>query len=248
MKITIITVVLNCANTIECTMRSVLSQTHKDIEYIIVDGNSSDNTLKIVREWEPKFEGKMRIFSEPDTGVYNAINKGISAATGDVIGLLHADDFYSNETVLESVAQGLSYKWVDVVYGDSHFVDSKDIAKTIRLYSARKFTPDKLRYGFAPSHPTLYCRRNLFDRYGLYKENYIVAADFEMFVRLFRHSSVLSKYLAIDMVTMRIGGLSTQWKHRLTTNIIEKRRALRENNLKISLFSLFRKYYYILNQ
>ncbi|MEG1540277.1 MAG: glycosyltransferase, partial [Muribaculaceae bacterium] len=182
-----------------------------------------------------------------DTGVYNAINKGITLAKGDVIGLLHADDLFSCDSILERVARGLTDKWVDLVYGDVVFVDSKDTSKVVRKYSARRFTPDKLRYGYAPPHPSLYCKKELFERYGLYKENYITAADFEMFVRLFRHSSVLSKYLPIEMVIMRMDGISSQWKHRLTTNVFEKRRALRENNVRISLFSLLRKYYYLLN-
>lgn len=245
MKISIITVVKNNCKTISETLESVLNQTYTDYEYIIIDGGSDDGTLDIIKKWSLKFDGKMKYYSSPDTGVYNAMNKGITLAEGDVIGLLHADDFYTDKNVLKSIADNMAEKWVDLVYGDICFVNNRDKTKVTRYYSARKFTPDKLRYGFAPPHPSLYCRKELYRRYGLYKENYIIAADFEMFVRFFRHSKVLSKYIPLNMVTMRKGGISTSWKHILSTNIKEKLRALRENNMRASVFLLVRKLIYV---
>lgn len=245
MKVSIITAVKNNCRTISETLESVLNQTYTNYEYIIIDGGSDDGTLDIIRSWAPKFDGKMKYYSAPDKGVYNAINKGITLATGDVIGFLHADDFYTDNNVVKAIADSMSDKRVDLVYGDICFVGNKDKKRVTRYYSSKKFTPDKLKYGFAPPHPSLYCRRELYKIYGLYKENYIIAADFEMFVRLFRHSKVLSKYIPLNMVTMRKGGISTSWKHILSTNIREKLRALRENNIKGSVFLLIRKLNYV---
>ncbi len=246
MTISLITVVLNRAETIGHTLQSVLNQTYKSIDYVIIDGGSTDGTINIIKEWLPKFNGKVTFVSEPDSGVYNAINKGISHCKGDIVGILHADDFFTSNDVLEKVANGFKDKWVSLVYGNLHYIDFNNPPRIVRQYRSSSFTPDKLRFGFAPPHPTMYCRRSLYTRYGLYKENYKVAADFEMFARLLAHSNILIKYIPIDMVTMRTGGLSTQWKHRLTTNLFEKLRALRENHINTSIFALLKRYYYII--
>lgn len=246
MKISIITVVLNMASTIEKTLESVYNQTFTDYEYIIIDGGSTDGTKDLIMKWAPLFDTKMRIFFEKnDSGIYNAINHGISVAKGDIVGFIHADDHLKDNTIFQLVIDSMENKWVDLVYGNVDFVSNRNTNKIVRHYNSHRFTPDKLRYGFAPPHPSLYCKRKLYKLYGLYKEDYITAADFEMFARLFSHSKINYKFIPHTMVVMRQDGLSNKWRHRLSTNIFEKRRALRENHINVSIFALLRKYYYI---
>ena len=154
MKISVITATFNSGKTLRDTIESVLRQTYRDIEYIIVDGASRDDTLDIIREYEPMFGGRMRWISEPDRGIYDAMNKGIGMATGAVVGLLNSDDFYTDECVLERVAAEIMD--VDAVYGDIHYVDDGDLTKCVRYYSSKGFRRWKMRMGFMPAHPSFY--------------------------------------------------------------------------------------------
>ena len=209
MKITIVTTTYTSADTVRHTFESVLAQTHKDIEYWVIDGGSEDDTLGLIKEYEPLFEGRMKWISEPDDGLYDALNKGISRATGDVVGILNSDDFYTSPTVLEQVAAGFSDD-VDAVYGDIHFVRPSDLDKCVRYYSSKLFRPWALRFGFMPAHPSFYVRREVYERCGGYALDYKLAADYDMMVRLFYKEKIRYRYLSVDMVTMRTGGMSTK--------------------------------------
>ena len=209
MKITIVTTTYNSASTLRDTMESVLAQTHKDIEYWVIDGGSEDDTLGLIKEYEPLFDGRMKWISEPDNGLYDALNKGISRATGDVVGILNSDDFYTSSTVLEQVAAGFSDD-VDAVYGDIHFVRPSDLGKCVRYYSSKLFRPWALRFGFMPAHPSFYVRREVYERCGGYALDYKLAADYDMMVRLLYKEKIRCRYLSVDMVTMRTGGMSTK--------------------------------------
>ena len=209
MKITIVTTTYNSADTVRHTFESVLAQTHKDIEYWVIDGGSEDDTLGLIKEYEPLFDGRMKWISEPDNGLYDALNKGISRATGDVVGILNSDDFYTSPTVLEQVAAGFSDD-VDAVYGDIHFVRPSDLGKCVRYYSSKLFRPWALRFGFMPAHPSFYVRREVYERCGGYALDYKLAADYDMMVRLFYKEKIRYRYLSVDMVTMRTGGMSTK--------------------------------------
>ena len=209
MKITIVTTTYNSASTLRDTMESVLAQTHKDIEYWVIDGGSEDDTLGLIKEYEPLFDGRMKWISEPDNGLYDALNKGISRATGDVVGILNSDDFYTSPTVLEQVAAGFSDD-VDAVYGDIHFVRPSDLGKCVRYYSSKLFRPWALRFGFMPAHPSFYVRREVYERCGGYALDYKLAADYDMMVRLLYKEKIRCRYLSVDMVTMRTGGMSTK--------------------------------------
>lgn len=209
MKITIVTTTYNSASTLRDTMESVLAQTHKDIEYWVIDGGSEDDTLGLIKEYEPLFDGRMKWISEPDNGLYDALNKGISRATGDVVGILNSDDFYTSPTVLEQVAAGFSDD-VDAVYGDIHFVRPSDLGKCVRYYSSKLFRPWALRFGFMPAHPSFYVRREVYERCGDYALDYKLAADYDMMVRLLYKEKIRCRYLSVDMVTMRTGGMSTK--------------------------------------
>ncbi len=245
MKISVITVTLNNSIALEKTIKSVMEQTYSDIEHIIIDGGSIDGSLAIIKRWQQRFPDKIKYVSEADSGVYNAINKGIALATGDIIGLLHGNDFFSSDGILAQMVEKMNETKAPMIYGDIHYINPQD-GNTVRNYSARDFSPEMLRKGIAPPHPSLYLRREIFKRHGVYKEDYRVAADFEMFVRLMLVNDVKAVYLPADMVTMTTGGLSTRLRHRLITNTAEKYRALKENGIKTNLFTLLMRYFYIL--
>ncbi len=243
MKITIITATRNNASTIGKTIESVINQTHPDIDYIIIDGASTDNSIAVISHYQQLFPDKIRFLIEPDSGVYNAINKGIATANGEIIGTLHGNDRFTSPYIIEQVAKAMESTDIKMVYGDVHYTTLNG-DKTTRYYSAKDFTPDMLKIGIAPPHPSLYLRREIFERYGLYKEDYLIGADFEMFIRLMLIHRIKGTYLPLDMVTMTTGGLSTRLYHRIFTNNREKRRALKENSIPIGYFSLLKRYLY----
>lgn len=181
MKISLITVTYNSGKTLSDTIQSVLSQSYTNIEYIIIDGLSQDNTIDVIKKYELDFEGRMMWISEKDRGLYDAMNKGIKMATGDVVGILNSDDFYTSDDVLERVASELQNPDIDAVYGDVHFVKDSDLHKCVRYYSSKIFQRSLMRLGFMPAHPSFYLRREYFEEFGLYQTDYKIAADFEFF-------------------------------------------------------------------
>lgn len=210
MKISIITATFNSEKTIQDAVESVLRQTYKDIEYLTIDGESKDNTIEIVKELEPRFEGRLRYISEPDKGIYDAMNKGIKIATGEVVGILNSDDFFTSDDVIAQVADAFAAdESLDAVYGDIHFVKDENLNKCTRYYSSKSFRPWLLRFGFMPAHPSFYCKKEVFEKYGLYDLQYRTSSDFEMMVRLLWKHKIKTKYLNMDFVTMRSGGEST---------------------------------------
>lgn len=231
MKVSIITVAFNSGSTLADTFRSVLAQTYDDIEYIVVDGASQDNTTEIIREWEPRFGGRMVWLSEKDKGIYDAMNKGLRMATGDIIGIINSDDFFTFDDVVERFVPEFGDAGLDAVYGDVHFVRDGHLDKCVRYYSSRMFHPRWLRFGFMPAHPSFYCRREVFERAGLYKTDYVIGSDYEMMVRLFRKHHIRAKYLPMDFVTMRTGGLSTRNLHSRYQLVKDDVRACRENGI-----------------
>lgn len=243
MKISLITVAYNSDKTIRDTINSVSSQTYKDIEYIIVDGLSKDRTVDIIREYEPLFADKMKWVSEKDNGLYDAMNKGIHMATGDIIGILNSDDFFTSNNVIEKVISGFN-KDVDAVYGDVHFVKSDNLQRCVRYYSSKIFKRSLMKMGFIPAHPSFYCRRECFEKYGYYKTDYKIAADFDLLLRFIYVNRIRIKYLPIDMVTMRLGGASTNgWKSRKIM-MTEHIRSFKEYGIKTNRFILSLRYLY----
>ena len=249
MKISLITTTFNSGGTFTNTLESVLNQSYlTDIEYIIVDGASKDNTLDIIRAYEPQFQGRMKWISEPDRGLYDAMNKGICMATGDVVGILNSDDFFTSNDVLEKVAECFADNDVDAVYGDIHFVRSDDLNRCVRYYSSRIFRRGLMRLGFIPAHPSFYCRRECFEKYGCYKTDYKIAADFDLLLRFIYVHRIRIKYLPVDMVTMRLGGASTSGLKSRMTGMKEHLRSFRENGLKTNRFLLSLRYFYKLTE
>lgn len=243
MKISLITVTYNSGTTIRDTIKSVLAQTYSDIEYIIVDGLSKDNTVEIVREYESQFGKRMRWISEKDKGLYDAMNKGIRMATGDVVGILNSDDFYTSNDIIERVVAGFTGN-VDAVYGDLHYVHSNNLQHCVRYYSSRIFKPNLMKMGFIPAHPTFYCKKSCYDRFGYYKTDYKIAADFDLLLRFIYVNRIKIKYLPIDMVTMRIGGASTNGLKSRMGGMNEHLRSLKENGIKSNRFILSLRYLY----
>ena len=210
MKISIVTATYNSGKTVRDTFVSVLNQTYDNYELIVVDGGSKDDTLEIIRHYEPIFKGRMKWISEPDRGIYDAMNKGIAMATGDAVGFLNSDDFYSSCGILRMVASSMRNKNIDAVYGDVHYVHDNDLGKCVRYYSSRAFHRVWMRFGFMPAHPSFYCRREVYEKYGTFDLSYKVAADFECLLRLIFLHRIRTMYLPLDFVTMRTGGASTQ--------------------------------------
>lgn len=244
MTISIITATYNCAKTIGNTLESVLSQTWNDYEYIVVDGASTDGTLDIISSYAERFQGRLRYISETDESLYEAMNKGLRMASGEVVGILNADDFYSSDDILALVASAMEDEECDGIYGDVHYVDKEDTTKVVRYYSSRIFRPWLMRFGFMPAHPSFYCRKSVYDQYGVYDTSFRVAADFELLLRMFHKGHIRTRYIRHDFVTMRRGGISTSgWaSHRQIMK--DHLRGLKKNGILSNRFILSLRYIY----
>ena len=225
-KISVITAVFNRAQTIGQTINSVQSQSHTPIEHIIQDGGSQDGTLEVIDQLA---NATTQVLSEADNGIYDAINRGIARATGDVIGLMHSDDFFATDSVLEMVANVFSDASVQGVYGDLQYVSSADPKRVIRHWHSGTYTPTKLRRGWMPPHPTLYLRREVFDRWGLYDTEFSIAADYDAMLRFLVKGKIQLSYLPEVMVKMRVGGESNRSLGKILHKSREDLRAIRSN-------------------
>lgn len=206
MKFSIITASFNAASTIEATLRSVASQTHPDIEHLVIDGGSNDGTQAIVNSHGQRVS---TFLSEPDCGIYDAMNKGLIRASGDLIGFLNADDVYAHTDVLHRVARTMEQQNLDVLYGDVAFYRSDEPGKIIRRYSSAWFRPDRIAWGWMPAHPSLFVKRDLFLKTGLFRTDFRIAGDFEFVARLFLQQNPRYFYLPEVLVNMSLGGVST---------------------------------------
>jgi|WetSurMetagenome_2_1015567.scaffolds.fasta_scaffold01524_8 glycosyltransferase involved in cell wall biosynthesis len=239
-SISIITACLNSKRTIANTIDSVLAQTYHGIEYIIIDGGSTDGTTEIIKSYGTLIT---KYISGPDRGIYDALNKGIIMATSDIIGILNSDDFFNDNTVIERVAATFDENNIEAVIGDVQFVDPVKTSRVVRYYSSKKFTLGKFRFGIMPAHPGFYARRELFEKYGYYKTDYKIAADFELLLRFILVNRIKFKYLEMPFVSMRTGGLSNKsFMSNITLNK-EIARACRENGVKTNYFFIYSKYF-----
>ena len=204
-KISIITVSFNSARTLKETIESILAQDYTNIEYIIIDGGSSDETINIVKSYSEKIS---YFISEKDNGIYDAMNKGIKAATGDIIGILNSDDFYPNSFVLSNVARSFEKYNCDAVYGDLVYVKAKDATQIKRYWQAGNYNTSKIKNGWMLPHPTFFVKKVMYDRYGLYNTDLKSAADYEMILKLLYKENILVRYIPMILVKMRMGGAS----------------------------------------
>ena len=229
MKISIITVVLNNKSYIEDCIKSVLSQTYKDIEYIIVDGNSIDGTVEIIKKYE-KFISKW--ISEPDAGIYDAMNKGIGLASGDIIGLLNSDDFYSHHDILSTMANLFKDSSVDACYGDLDYVHAHDTGSVFRSWRCCPYREQRFYWGWMPPHPTFFVCKRIYKQYGDFNLELGSSAVYELMLRFLLRHKIKSHYIPEVMIKMRTGGTSNNsLRNRLVANYMD-RRAWRVNGLK----------------
>jgi glycosyltransferase involved in cell wall biosynthesis len=233
-KISIITVCYNSEQFIGSAITSVLSQSHNDLEYIIIDGGSKDNTFSIIQSYGSRVT---KFVSEPDMGIYDAMNKGLSLATGDVIGILNSDDFYPYSDVISHVVQTFEQNPdVDMVLGNVDFVKSNKLSHPVRFYSSFSFSPWKMRFGFMPAHPAAFIKRSSYEKVGPYTLGYKIGADFEWFVRALVVKRLSYVKINQTLVRMREGGVSTSGLKSYWLSSKEQVRALRNNNIYTNIF------------
>lgn len=235
MKISIITPTYNSASTVRDTLDSILRQTFKDIEYIVIDCISTDGTVDILREYEGLFDGKMRWVSEKDNGLYDAMNKGIRLATGDIVGILNSDDVYYDENVLAEIARVFSNNSsIDCVYGDLVYVDPENTETIVRQWNGSLYRNGSFEKGWHPAHPTFYTRRQCYEQLGGYDLSLAISADFELMLRFLGKHKLRSKYIRRNFVRMRAGGTSTASMRNIITGNRNVLCALRKNGYKVN--------------
>ena len=250
MRVSLITVSYNSAKTIADTLKSVQSQTYKDIEYIVVDGNSSDGTIEIVKQFldsskdamEDSAKGVVKKFlCERDKGIYDAMNKGLALATGDIIGVLNSDDFYCSNDVIEQVVGAFQENETDCLYGDLNYVDPIDTSKIVRKWRSGAYLRENFLKGWMPPHPTFFVRKTCYDKFGTFDTQFKSAADYELMLRFLFKESCSAQHLPKVMIHMRAGGVSNvSLKNRIRANR-EDRLAWKINGLKPKWFTLLRK-------
>ena len=245
LKISIITVSFNSVQTIKDTIESIIAQDYDSIEYLIVDGGSKDGTVDVIEEYKDHIQ---YFSSESDNGIYDAMNKGIAAATGDIIGILNSDDFYPNIFVISNVAKSFKQSGCDAVYGDLVYVKSNNVKRIIRYWKAGDYNTSKIRNGWMLPHPTFFVKKEMYDRYGLYDTELKSAADYEMILKLLYKFNISVYYIPMILVNMRTGGESNRsFLNRIKANK-EDSLAWTRNQLKKPFFVRFKKPFQKLRQ
>lgn len=238
MKISVVTVTYNSAETVEDTIKSVLGQTYPDVEYIIVDGLSSDNTMEIINKYKDRIAV---VVSEKDKGIYDAINKGVELATGEVVAILNSDDMFNHENVLTAVMKKFSETGADAVYGDLVYVDRKDTSKVTRTWKSGLYREGKFLKGWMPPHPSFFVKKWCYQRFGKFHTHFKTSADYELMLRFIHVNKIKLSYLPEILVRMRLGGQSNvSLANRLEANR-EDRKAWELNGLKPGRLTLIRK-------
>ena len=241
LKMSIITVSFNSSKTIRDTIESVKMQTYDDIEYIVVDGNSTDNTVSIIKSFVPEFNGRIKWVSEPDKGLYDAMNKGIGMATGDIIGIINSDDLFCDNRAIEKVVDIFEQnEKLDSVYANLYYVAQNDTSKIIRHWKSGE--QRAFKYGWHPAHPTLYIKRIVYDKYGLFNLEFKLAADFEIMLRFLEKYRISTQYFEEPLVKMRLGGETNKSLKNIINQNIECINAFVCNGLNVNrlIYPFFR--------
>lgn len=228
MKISVITAVYNSEETIGEAIASVAAQKYPDIEHLVVEGKSKDGSLAAIQRAR---HDRMRLISEPDDGIYDALNKGIQNATGDIVGFIHSDDFLAHNGVLTQIAAAFEDLAVEAVFSDLVYVSQADTSRVIRHWSTGAFNPRRLKYGWMPAHPTLYLRREVYERFGTYDKNLRIAADYEFILRYFSQATGKSVYIPEVLYKMRVGGVSNRNWAKIRKKMEEDMLAIRRNRV-----------------
>ncbi|MDX1652576.1 MAG: glycosyltransferase family 2 protein [Brumimicrobium sp.] len=239
MKTTIITATYNSSATITSAIESVLEQDYPNIEHLIVDGASKDKTVEIVKSFQEE-HAQIVLHSAPDKGIYDALNKGVSMATGDIIGFLHSDDFFADPQILSKVMQVMSDDQVDGVFGDLKYVSAGDESKVIRYWKSRPFRSTLLKHGWMPAHPTLFLKKEVYEKHGNFDLDFRIAADYDFMLRILSDPNLKFTYLPEVITHMRVGGASNAVGN-IKQKMKEDLKALRKNNLPRPYLTLLRK-------
>lgn len=238
MKVSIITITYNSEATLKDTIESVVNQSYKNIEYIIVDGKSTDSTLAIIDSYKDKIS---KVVSEKDKGLYDALNKGIALATGDLIGIIHSDDFYTNNLVIEHIVKTIEENNADAAYADLYYVDKNDTNKIFRKWKSGNYKHGMFLNGWMPPHPTFFAKRNCYENFGIFNLNLVSAADYELMLRFIHKHKIKLAYLPEFIIKMRVGGKSNvSLKNRIRANN-EDKKAWIINGLKPKFYTLYAK-------
>ncbi|NQT32335.1 MAG: glycosyltransferase [Candidatus Omnitrophica bacterium] len=238
MKVSIITVCLNSKDTIEDTIQSVLSQSYHDVDHVIVDGGSTDGTLDIINKYRDDLH---QIISEKDDGIYYAMNKGVSAARGEIVGCLNSDDQYADDTVIENVVRSIAENNTDSCYGDMIYIDKDHSEKIVRYWKAGKFNRNKFKWGWMPPHPTFFVKKDVYEKFGLFDTNFPITSDYELMLRFLYKHNISTTYIPRVMVRMRVHGSSHPSFSKTSKNIVANYRAWKVNDLSIiPLMMLFK--------
>jgi glycosyltransferase involved in cell wall biosynthesis len=244
MKVSIVTVCFNNVDTVEDTVRSVMSQTHSDLEHVIVDGKSTDGTVDVLAKYRDRID---TIVSEPDEGIYDAMNKGIRLATGQMVGFLNADDIYADSNVISDIVAAVQAGQYDAAYGDLVYVPRHDVSRVLRYWKAGEYRPGDFYNGWVPPHPTFFCRRFLFEKLGSFNSFYRIAGDFELMLRFIEGHGIRVAYVPRSLVRMRVGGKANTIRGIVCGNR-EILHAFASNGLKPSLRFFWHKPFVKLSQ
>lgn len=236
MKVTIITACFNSSKTIIDCINSTHTQTYPDIEHIIIDGVSVDNTVELITNTPNSVSF---IISEPDNGIYDAMNKGINYATGDIIGILNSDDHYIDDLVIEKIVNVFKSNKVDCVHADLYYVKKDDTNQIVRHWQTCDYTPGAFKRGWHPAHPTFFVRKEVYEKYGLFNLNFSLAADFELMLRFLERHKITSTYLPEPIIKMRVGGATSKNIKNVIRQNIECYRAFKINGIRVSSLYLF---------
>jgi glycosyltransferase involved in cell wall biosynthesis len=240
LKISIITVCFNSEKTIEKTIQSVLSQNYNNIEYIVIDGKSQDGTIKIINEYIDRID---YFISEPDLGIYDALNKGILRSTGDIVGILNSDDEFSKVDILSTIANYfIQDVKLDSIIGDVIFINKNE--KKIRKYTSSNWKNSWFSWGFMPPHPSFYCRRDLYEDLGLFNITFKIASDFDLLLRFLKINSISYKHIPMTMVIMKTGGVSTRGFKSILTINKEILQICKMHGVKTNYIKIYFKYFY----
>lgn len=242
MLLSVLTLSYNSITTVEKTLSSVLFQSLEEFEYLVIDGGSIDGSLDLFSSFK---SDNFKFISENDNGIYDALNKGIILSTGDIIGILHSDDIYPDPEILEKIVELFKRTNCDGVYGDLNFI--KD-GQTIRKWESCKFNSSLLVKGWMPAHPTLFLKREVFQKHGLYDISFKIAADYDFILRIFKDESLKFEYLPLVITNMSIGGVSTAGFKNLVRKSYEDWLVLKKNKMRFPLFILLRKIFSKLSQ
>ena len=230
MKLTIITATFNSAHGINKCMDSILHQDYENIEYIIIDGESKDLTLEIISE-KQKTHPSIKLISESDQGIYDALNKGLSAASGDIIGFVHSDDFLESNNIIGDIVSMIKSENLDGVYGDLQYVDKNNTQIVIRNWKSSEFNKSLLKKGWMPPHPTLYLKKEVYENHGLFDLSYKISADYDFMLRVFNDSELKFGYLPKVITRMRVGGASNRSLKNIIRKTKEDYRAIKRNKI-----------------